>query len=158
MRGARRRIIGLFVAGRDDRDRRVAIVRERVVEEFAHLAAGFADQPITTVSKSGLPGVSIASIVDWPTPTGEDSDALPGAQGGEEVDDADARLDSALRSRVRRSAGGGSPSIGMTRSLMRQLSAAVDRLSERVDRPRPFHAGAEARATAACWPQGVPNE
>ena len=88
---------------------------ERVVEEFAHLAAAFADERDHHRVEIGRARQHRQQGRFADAGAGENADALAGAKRREEIDDADAGLDRRL-TRARRKAGGGSPSSGMARS------------------------------------------
>ena len=157
VRGARRRIIGTFVARLR---RRRPQAREPPSASSRNSRTSRPRSPtraMTTASKSREPA-SMARRVDLPTPgAGENADALPGANRREEIDDADA---GAQGSRDPRAAHGGrrrgvdldgrlalcsgpAPSIGTPRALM----------------TRPFQLGCGARrkgpSRVTCAPRHV---
>ena len=91
-RGARREATHdrTFIARCDDGDRKRAVAAERIFEEFAHLAAALADESDddgVKVARAGEHGEK-GRFAD--AGAGENADALPGANGREEIDDADA--------------------------------------------------------------------
>ena len=132
VRGARRRIDRTFVAGGDDGDRERAVAAERIFEEFAHLAAALADERDddgVEVPRAGEHGEK-GRFAD--AGAGEDADALPGADGREEIDDADA---GAQGSRDPRAAHGGRRrGVDLDgRFALLQRPGGVDRNAEGVD-------------------------
>ena len=121
-----------FVAGRDHRHRRSAIVAERVVEELAHFPAALADQRDddgVELRRAGEHGQQ-RRLAD--AGAGEYADALSEAERREQVDNpnagADRRRDARAAQRGRR--------IGVERRRLiaeGELAAAVERPAERVD-------------------------
>ncbi len=68
------------------------VFAERVVEEFAHLAAALADQRDDHRLEVGRPRQHGEQRGFADAGAGEHADALPGAERGEQVDDPDAGL------------------------------------------------------------------
>ena len=122
-----------FVAGRNDGDRQLAVVAERVVEKLAHLAAALADQRDDH-------GVEIRRAREHgeqrrfaDARAGENADALAGAERREEIDDAHAALDRLAHARRAVIAGGGSASIGIERGPSSKGPRPSIGAAERVD-------------------------
>ena len=147
VRGARRRIIGLSSPVE------TTAIAEWRLSASASSRNSRTSRPrsptsaITTVSKSGA-RASIASIVDLPTPDPAKTPMRCPAHRG--VKKSTTRMPDliGLRSRVRLSAGGGSPSIGMTRSPSGSGPApSIGWPSASI--ARPFHAGQGASDSAS---------
>ena len=124
---------GALVAGRDDGDGLGhAGGSDRILQEFAHLAAALADQR----DDDGVEGVSGGEhgeqrrLAD--AGAGEDAEALAETDRRENVDDLDAggecRADALARQRRRLC-----DKRGVERIALRQRRAAVDRAGQRVD-------------------------
>ena len=123
-----------LVAGRDDRDRRGLVGAERIVEEFAHLAAAFAHQRDDHGVEIGRLGEHREQRGLADARSGENADALARAQGGEEIDDPDPALDRILDARAaHRGRRLGVERHGAVAVLERR--PAVDRAPEGVDDP-----------------------
>ncbi len=132
-----------FVAGGDHRDRRLPIGGERVIEEFAHLSAAFADERDDDGVEVRRAGEHRQQRRFADAGAREDADALAGAERREEVDDANAGADRLFHARApqrwRR--------VGVERHrpvALRQVAFAVDRPAERVDDAAlPFRTGTQ---------------
>ncbi len=122
-----------LVAGGDDGDRARPVAAQHVLHELAHLAAALADQRDDGRVEALRAGEHAEQRRFADAGAGEDADALPGAQRREQVDDLDARFHGRAHAlaphRRRRLA------LGRDRArALREGSAAVDGLAQRIDR------------------------